>query len=127
MNINDYLQRQYPAPGCWALVADVYASELHADVLGFTTINNSVRAIASAFRIALHKSEHGFVQTPAPTDFSVVLLGKSRALGLHHCGVYYQGSVLHVLPNITLFEPIQSIEGQYELVEFWSKPGGARA
>lgn len=127
MNTDDYLARQYPAPGCWALVADVYARELNAGVLGYTTINSSVRAIASAFRIALHKAEHGFSQALVPVDYAVVLLGKSEELGLHHCGIYYHGNVLHAMPTITLLQDLASVRGQYKMVEFWALPGGVSA
>ena len=127
MNTNDYLARQYPNPPCWAMVADVYATERGQGVLGYTTINKSVRSIASAFRLALYKSNHGFVQIADPVDFAVVLMGKSEQLGLHHCGVYYGGQVLHALPNITLLQDLASVRGEYKLIEFWAKPAGVPA
>ena len=100
MNINEYLERQYPAPGCWALVADVYAHELQTSVLDYSAANGSARAIAYAFRLALHRGDHGFLQLAEPVDMAVVLLGKSPQLGVHHCGIYYAGRVLHVLPTL---------------------------
>ena len=123
MIVTDYLARQYVQPGCWQLVTDVYARELQSDVLGFATINNSVRSIASAFRLALHKNQHGFVQIAEPAPFAVVLMGKSLSLGLHHCGIYYQGGVLHAKPNLSLYQDMASIKSEYSLIEYWAKPG----
>jgi hypothetical protein len=82
MDVSRYMATQYPAPPCWALVADVYARELGQGVTDYRTINPSARASAAAFRLALHKSAHGFepVTAPAaPADFDVVLLGKPPA------------------------------------------------
>lgn len=121
MNVNDYLGRQYDAPPCWQLVADVYASELQQTVTDYRTINRSIRAIASAFRIALHKSPAGFAQIDAPGDFCIVLMGKSQSMGLHHCGVFYEGRVLHGLADGNRYEELSVIGDAYPLIEYWAK------
>ena len=123
MIITDYLARQYNQPGCWELVTEVYLRELQSDVMGFATINNSVRSIANTFRLALHKDLHGFFQIAEPTQFCVVLMGRSLSLGLHHCGVYYQGGVLHAKPNLSLYQDMASLKSEFPLIEFWAKPG----
>lgn len=121
MIINDYLSKQYPSPPCWALVAEVYATELGQGVEAFSTVNNSIRAIASAFRIALHKSPNGFKQIAEPVQFCIVLLGKSERLGLHHCGVYVDGKVLHAIESGNRYEEMSVIQDTYALVEWWAK------
>jgi hypothetical protein len=121
VNVNDYLPRVYPSPPCWALVADVYASELEDTVDDYRTINSSVRSIASAFRLVLHKSVHGFRQVEEPQDFTVVLMGRTAKLGLHHCGVFYGGKVLHALESGTLYQDLASLAAEYPLMEFWAK------
>ena len=124
MDLSRYMAAQYPAPPCWALVADVYARELGQGVNDYRTINPSARAIAAAFRLALHKSAHGFepVTAPAaPADFDVVLLGKAPSLGLHHCGVYWQGGVLHALETGAVYQDLASLRDTYPLMEFWRK------
>lgn len=124
MDLTRYMTTQYPAPPCWALVADVYARELGQGVDDYRTINPSARAIAAAFRLALHKSAHGFepVTAPAaPADFDVVLLGKAASLGLHHCGVYWQGGVLHALETGAVYQDLASLRDTYPLMEFWRK------
>jgi hypothetical protein len=121
MNINDYLAQQYPAPPCWALVADVYNKELSTGVTDYKTITPSIRDIAAAFRLALHKSPHGFSQIAAPVDLCVVLLGKTERMGIHHCGVFYQGSILHALESGTLYQDAASVGDEYELIEYWAK------
>lgn len=121
MNVNDYLARQYDAPPCWQLVADVYAGELGQTVTDYRTINSSIRAIASAFRIALHKSPTGFALIDVPRDFCIVLMGKSQAMGLHHCGVFYAGRVLHGLADGNRYEELSVVGDAYPLIEYWAK------
>jgi hypothetical protein len=121
MNVNDYLGKQYPKPPCWALVADVYATELADTVTDYKTINASVRAVAGAFRLALYKSAHGFAQVAEPVDYCVVLLGKTVRTGLHHCGIFYQGRVLHMLDSGGQYQEMSVIGDEYKLIEFWSK------
>ena len=121
MNVNAYLAKQYESPPCWQLVADVYTSELAQPVTDYKTINASIRAIASAFRIALHKSPEGFAQIAEPVDYCIVLMGKTAAMGLHHCGVYYQGKVLHGLTAGNRYEELSVIGDAYALIEFWAR------
>lgn len=123
MNFEIFQSRVYGPQPCWELVADVYAAEGHAVPVDYQTITRSVREMAAAFRIALHKSPHGFVQTLAPVDGCIVLLGKNDRIGIHHCGVYQGGSVLHAMPGITQLEELASLRDRYAVVEFWAKPG----
>jgi hypothetical protein len=122
MNVATYQARQYPNPPCWALVADVYAHELGQAVDECKTVTSSVREIASAFRLHLHKAAHGFAQVAEPVDFAVVLMGKkSERLGFHHAGVFYGGKVLHATPDGTLYQDLPSLRDAYPLMEFWSR------
>jgi hypothetical protein len=120
MNVSTYQAKAYPSPPCWQLVADVYTTELGQEVEGYKTISGSVRAIASALRLALHKNADGFQQIEEPADYAVVLMGGQRR-GLHHCGIYYQGKVLHALPQGTLYQDLASLRDEYELIEYWAK------
>lgn len=120
-DINAYLVKQYPAPPCWALVADFYATELAEPVDAFQTVNSSIREIASAFRLSIYKNPNGFRRIEAPVENCIVLLGKTERLGLHHCGVYAGGKVLHALESGVYFEELTVLTGQYALVEFWAK------
>jgi len=121
IDVNAYLARQYPAPPCWALVADVYASELGQSVNAFQTVNSSVRSIAAAFRLSIHKNPDGFRQLAGPQEHCVVLLGKSDRLGLHHCGVIVGGRLLHALQSGVYYEELGAVAGQYALVEYWGR------
>lgn len=125
MIVNDYLSKQYPFPPCWCLVADVYATELADTVTDYKTVNSSIRSIASEFRLALHKSAHGFAKIEQPVDYCVVLLGKTPRMGLHHCGIYYQGRVLHMLESGGQYQEMSVIADDYKLIEFWAKPTGS--
>lgn len=124
VDIAAYQARSYPAPPCWALVADVYLRELQQPVDEFKTVNQSVRAIASAFRLALSKTPSGFVQVAGPQEFAVVLLGRFPKLGLHHCGVIINGSVLHATESGVggvKHQPLSSIQDTYRLIEYWAR------
>lgn len=121
MIVNDYLAKQYGPQPCWELVADVCASELNAVAVDYRTVNRSIREMSSAFRIAIHKSAHGFVQVADPVDFAIVLLGKSDKIGIHHCGIYYAGKVLHATPGMVLYEELSVVRDAFEVVEFWAK------
>ena len=122
MNVNDYLAKDYGPQGCWSLVADVYQTERQAIAVDFRTINRSIREMAGAFSLALHKSPHGFVQVAAPVDLCIVLLGKTEAIGVHHCGIYFEGRVLHALTSGNYYEELSVIQDRFALVEFWAKP-----
>ena len=121
IDTNAYLAKQYGPQPCWELVADVYNTELQAVPVDYKTVNRSVREMASAFRLAIHKSAHGFVQVTEPVELCIVLLAKHSHIGIHHCGIYHDGSVLHAMPGITLFEPLSTIKDAFEVVQFWAK------
>ena len=121
MNVNDYLGKQYPSPPCWFLVSDVYTNEFSQPVDSFQTVNSSIRSIASAFRLAIYKNPNGFRQITAPVEGCIVLLGKTEKLGLHHCGVFTQGKILHMLDSGGYFEELSVISDQYALIEYWGK------
>lgn len=122
MNVNDYLARQYGPQPCWELVADVYAAELNAVPVDYTPAIRSVREMASTFRLAIHNSAHEFVQVPEPVDMCIVMLGKTERMGIHHCGIYFEGKVLHAQPGTTMFEELTVIRDAFEVVQFWAKP-----
>ena len=121
MNVNSYLAKTYGPQPCWELVADVCASELGAVAVEYRAVNRSIREMAGAFRIALHKDPHGFSQVREPADLCIVLLGKNQRIGIHHCGIYFAGKVLHAMPGATLYEEIASVQDRFQLVEFWAK------
>lgn len=130
MNVADYLAKQYPEPPCWALAASVYLQELNEPVDGFKTITESVRqvsaairmqAIATAFRLALHKNPDGFRQIDEPVDFALVMMGRNEKTGFHHVGIYYQGKVLHALQSMPVYQDMASLGDEYQLMQFWAK------
>jgi|GEM_PF-1422663 len=125
MNVSHYLEQSYPAPPCWELVATVLQQERGLAVTAYKTVNHSIRSIAAAFSLALHKSPHGFCQVDAPEDFAVVLMGRTPKLGLHHAGVYYGGKVLHALDGeggqTVLFQDMETLSAEYQLIEFWTR------
>ena len=122
MNVNAYLAKTYGPQPCWELVADVMAVERGAVPVDYKTVNRSIREMAGAFRLAIHKSAHGFVEVAEPVDLAIVLLGKTERMGIHHCGIYFAGKVLHALPGTTLYEELSVIRDAFEVVQFWSKP-----
>jgi hypothetical protein len=103
------------------MVADVLSSETGIMPLTFRTVNRSIRQMASEFRIALNKGSHGFAQIAAPVDMAIVLLGKTERVGIHHCGIYFDGRVLHAMPGATMYEEMSVIRDTFAVVEFWHK------
>lgn len=120
MNIGHYQAKIYGPQPCWELVADVYASERQSISVDYLPSHRSIREMANAFRVALHASPHGFRRTENPEDFTVVLMGRNSHIGIHHCGVYYDGRVLHAEPGATLYEELTALRCRYPVMEFWS-------
>lgn len=121
MTIAKYMQRVYPSPPCWELVADVLTTERGLEIDAYKTITSNVRSIASAFSLHLHKSPHGFAQIAEPVNFAVVLMGKTEKLGLHHAGIFFDGKVLHAKDSGTLYQDMASLRDEYPLMEFWAR------
>lgn len=122
MDVNSYLAKNYPDPGCWLLVADVFAHELERPVTEFRMINSSVRAIAEEFSLGLRKNPDGFAQIAEPVEMSLVLMSRLATKKIHHCGIYVQGGVLHALPNGPVFQDMASLGDVYKTIEFWGLP-----
>jgi hypothetical protein len=122
MNIASYMAKQYGPQPCWELVTDVVTTEGGELPVDYQTVNRSIREMASAFRLAIHKSPHGYAQIVVPVDLCIVLLGKTERMGVHHCGIYYDGKVLHAMPTATMYEDLSVIGDAFELVQYWAKP-----
>lgn len=121
MDVNDYLTRSYPGKlPCWLLVRDVMQDVEGRTVSEYRTVNNSVRALAKVFGEAVRKNVDGLQQITEPRDMAVVLMGKSSRTGIHHAGVYWQGSVLHALEDGVYFQDMASLRDAYGVVEFWA-------
>jgi hypothetical protein len=121
LDVAAYQAMVFPSPPCWQLVAQVYADVLAQPVHEFKTVGGSVRSAAREFRLQLYKGRHGFEQISEPRDYAVVLLGKTQRTGVHHCGIFYGGSVLHALETGTLYQDLVTLADEYELMEFWSR------
>jgi hypothetical protein len=102
-------------------VADFYATEFAPVDAIYKSGARSTRQIAGDFRIAIHNGKHGFTQTELPVDGCIVLLGKNKKLGIHHCGIYMAGSVLHAAPSSTMYEPLSVIKDKFALIQYWVK------
>ena len=120
MKVGVYQAKRYGPQPCWELVADVYANERQALAVDYIPAQRSVRQMADAFRLALHKASHGFTRTDAPSDFDIVLMGRNAHIGIHHCGIWYGGRVLHAEPGATLYEEPGSLRCRYPIMEFWT-------
>ncbi|MCC2632118.1 MAG: hypothetical protein K0S48_4 [Ramlibacter sp.] len=121
MNVSMYQAKVYPSPPCWELAVDVLTTERGVTATAYKTISGSVRSIASAFRLQLHKSAHGFEQVAEPVDFAVVLMGRTPRLGIHHCGIFYGGKVLHATDSGTFYQPLAQLQAEYQVIEFWAR------
>lgn len=121
MDIRYYQEQVLGAPPCWQLVTLVLMRECGVCVQSYRSASRSIRDIAEAFRMELHRGGHGFRQIAQPADFAVVLMGRTPRLGLHHCGIYWKGSVLHALDSGTLYQDMHTLRAEYPLMQFWSR------
>lgn len=121
LDVQAYQERVYPSPPCWHLVADVYRSELGEEPNEVQTVSEAMRRAARAYRLELFKSRDGMEQIPQPRDFAIVLMWPTAGRKQLHCGIYYQGSVLHALEPGTLYQDLQTLRDAYPLMEFWAK------
>lgn len=121
MNVQDYMCKVYGPQPCWELVADIYAREQSGISVDYKTANRSIREMARAFRLAIHKDAHGFVRVEQPVDFAIALLSRNASIGIHHCGIFYQGKILHAQPNTTLYEDLSVIHNTFAVCEFWAR------
>lgn len=120
LDVDAFHGKAYDRPPCWQLAADVYANVLGAVVGRYELAGRGARAAAAAMRLALHEGSHGFTQLAAPRDFALVLMGRTARLGLHHCGVYWRGSVLHATDTGTHYTDLAALRREYPLMEFWA-------
>jgi hypothetical protein len=121
MDTNAYLGRVYPSPPCWALVEDVYQREMAAAVPPAPVGGKSVRTVATALRIALHRGFGGFKRIPVPRDFCVVLMSRRMNSAPLHCGIYYGGRVLHAREAGTVFQDLASLGDAWPHLEYWAQ------
>lgn len=121
MNINSYLSKVYSSPPCWEMVADIYFNELKSKLSLVNAEGLSTKQISELFRLSLHNNTQGFRQIDIPMDFSVVLMGKNTKLGLHHCGVFYKGKIVHALDTGNIYQDVSTLKDSYKLMEFWEK------
>lgn len=114
-----YMGQAYPNPPCWHLVSHVLAREAGYMPDDFTPTSADVTKISRAFRAALHNATAWATKIDAPEDYCMVLMGRTQKLGLHHAGIYYNGSVLHALPGSTLNQSLLSVKDEYKVIEYW--------
>jgi len=117
MNISEYLRKTYESPPCWLLVVDVYVNELDLKVKNYEAESDTGLAIARKFRHEIAKNEHGFVKLDDPEDFAVVLMSKPGS----HCGLYYNGKVLHASVGGVVYQDLHTLKDHYKTVEFWKR------
>jgi len=120
VNIGAYQAKRYGPQPCWELVADVLARECAGIAVEYIPAQRTIRQMAEAFRLALHTSPHGFLRAERARDFDVVLMGRNAHIGIHHCGIWYGGRVLHAEPGATLYEELTALQARYPIMEFWT-------
>lgn len=121
LDVAAYQARVYEAPRCWKLVSDVYADLVGQPVDEVQTVSEAMRRAARAFRLELHKGRGGMQQIGQPRDLAVVLMWPSTRERLPHCGIYWQGSVLHATEQATLYQDLASLRDVYPVLEFWAR------
>lgn len=121
LDVESFLARVYPNPPCWNLVTDVYTSVLGQQPNQVQTVSEAMRRAARTFRLELFKSREGMGQLEAPRDFAIVLMWRTSLKLLLHCGIYYQGCVLHALETGVLYQDLTTLREAFPLMEFWGQ------
>ena len=121
MDINKYLSKQYSHPPCFELVADFYVNELGIVLPNYSPRNESLKAIADAFRIALHDQANGFEKIDKPAEYCVVMMAKLPHQTPHHTGIYCEGRLLHALPAGVVYQEFSSVSDQFQKIEYWAR------
>lgn len=121
LDVAVYQAKVYEPPRCWKLVADVYGDVVGAAPDQVQTVSESLRRAARAFRLQLHKDVGGMQQIEEPRDLAVVLMWPTAAQKNAHCGVYWQGKVLHATEAGTLYQDLASLRSAYAVMEFWAR------
>lgn len=120
--VTKYLARTYEEPRCWNLVADVFEEEFGVDPGHVRTVTESMRLASRTYGVRLFKDREGFEQVEKPQDFAIVLMRTNERTPRLHCGVYYDGSVLHAAPyGGVLFQDLGTLRSVYPLMEFWAQ------
>lgn len=121
LDVGAFQEKVYPNPPCWQLVTDVYRNVLGQEPDQVQTVSEAMRRASRAYRLELFKSRGGMEQIDEPRDFAIVLMWRtSQKRQQLHCGIYYQGSVLHALESSTLYQDLQTLREAYPLMEFWA-------
>lgn len=119
LDVESYLARVYPNPPCWHLVTDVYRSVLEQEPDQVQTVSEAMRRASRQFRLELFKSREGMSQLAEPRDLAIVLMWPTGSRRQLHCGIYYQGSVLHANETGVLYQDLKTLSEAYPLMEFW--------
>ena len=109
---------------CWGLVAKV-CFDRGISVPEYKAENH--RQVAAAFTLAFAEGMHGFIQVYKPVNYDVIIM-KSRqnedgTYRLIHCGVWYQGKVLHANNGAkqVMFQRFKDVIKPFKEIEFWRK------
>lgn len=121
LDVAHYQRLQLPEPRCWALVSVVWADMLGQQPAEVRVVSESLRSVARAFRVRLHKTAEGARQLQEPQDLAVVLMWPTASKREPHCGIYWRGSVLHATENAVLYEGLASVRDAYAVMEFWAR------
>lgn len=121
LNVSVYQNRTYEPPSCWKLVTDVYSEVLGAEPHEVETVSESMRRAARAFRINLFKNQPGMRQLLDPQDLAVALMWPANRQWRAHCGIVWEGKILHATEAGVLYQDMASLRSIYPQMEFWGR------
>lgn len=121
LDVATYQARVYEEPRCFKLVADVYADMLGQSPTEVETVSESMRRAARTFRLELFKRQPGMQQLAEPQDLAVVLMWPSDKKRRAHCGIWWQGKVLHATETGVLYQDVASLQSTYQVMEWWGR------
>ena len=118
--LNKYIGKRYSfrAYNCWDAVV-----EMRKDC-GIETKIFKPKTLRDAFKVVtaqMQKLGHGLSKVDEPENFDIVIVSKKSHIMSYHCGLFYNGAVVHCCPLVgsvascSLFEFTRDKDG----VSFW--------
>ena len=109
---------------CWGLITTVYRDLFSDTIKDFPSGTDTPQELAAVFALAFAKNEHGFTITEKPKDFDLVVFSRSSTAGtLYHCGIMYEGKVLHSNKNTggVVYQSLKDAKRGFREQLFWQR------
>lgn len=110
---------RFKTMNCWHFVVMVRKEfDIKTRMFKTRTMEDAFNVITAQMSIV----DNGLSLVSEPQDFDIVIVEKMRGgRRVYHCGVYYEGGVLHCdnAFKSSRYEPLEQFKEDYKGVTFW--------